>query len=119
MTGHQDGIRRRPRLPPNHRSKFFYVLKLPTLHLEQHAEVSALAETIEALVQFLPALSQIVNSGKAAPLRETGTNDMRAIGILAIGEPQDNSLVIDQTAAVFHGMKLASEPECALAPCSE
>ena len=119
MVRHQDGARRRPRLPPNDRSKFPYAFKLPTLELNQDAEVSALAETIEALVQFLPALSQIVNGGKAAPLRETGTNDMRAIGILAIGEPQYNSFVIDQTAAVFHGMKLSSQPECALATCSE
>ena len=119
MTRHQDGIGRRPWLPPNDGSKFFYVLKLPALHLEQHTEVSALAETIEAFVQFLPAFGQIVNSGKAAPLREAGTDDVGAIGIVAIGEPQDDRFVIDQAAAVFHGMKLSSQPECALAACSE
>ena len=42
---------------------------------------------VEALVQFLPVLGEIVHSGEAAPFREAGTNNVRAIGIVAVGKP--------------------------------
>src|SRR2546423_1227682 len=98
-------------LPPNRGCHFSCILELPERNFKQDAEVSALPKTVEALMQNLPFLCQVVDGRETPPLAKPGTNHMAVICVLTAGEPQHNGFVVGYAAAVLNRIELSGEAE--------